>query len=309
MLTDLKTEVSELLRLSGQDAADLRALDGFANTVVHAGEVVVRLNDGRFRDAFRFESQVLRHLPHAIPCADVVAMGERDTGGEFLILSRLPGENLESAIPTMSSTERWEIGVQLATILKRIHELPIEPWMLNPWVIEALETRNWGNAYHAPVEFAPDLLASARAQVDGLGHLLDRVDSWLSVRLSNLPSAGPDMFVHTDFHLRNAMVERGVITGIVDFEGARIGPREMELDMLLRSVTPAEHHVFIAGMREVYPAFLDIGSIIDRLAVNEVMWQLVQLHHWRPGQTWADPVGALTRVLDGTFERQLDRLA
>lgn len=307
MDTSESVEIHSLLEKHGLSSAELSEAEGFANRVVLTADHVVRLNTGRFPDAFRHEANVLHHLPSEIPHPGVVAFGTREAGGEYLILQRLPGENLERVWGAMSSSDRARVMRELAGITQCLHQLPAAEWMRNPWVEDVLATRRWKDAYHAPPSVFTYLVESAALERPDTAKLLEALSPFLTARLPVFDDE-PDVFTHTDLHFRNVIVDSGHITGIVDFEGSRLGVRDAELDMLIRSVAPfgrepaARYSGAISTFRAVYPELFAHRHLISRLEVYEALWHLVQLHHWQPGDEWmGDPAEALHQLIDGDF--------
>ncbi|MDQ3655040.1 MAG: phosphotransferase [Chloroflexota bacterium] len=289
----------------------MAASDGFANLVILTRDHVVRLNDGRFPNAFRHEATVLNRLPTDIPHPLAVAFGTRRSGGEYLILERLPGGNLEQAWPSLNESDRVRIVQELGNIMKCLHTLPIDDWMPNPWVGDVLATKRWRDAYHAPPELYPWLVDSAAVARPELWHMLDSVALFVAVRMFAFEPA-PNSFIHTDLHFRNVVVDAGRITGLIDFEGSRVGARDVELDMLLRSLAPGEdgsrgrHAGTIAALASTYPELFSSPHLIARLEAYEALWHLVQMHHWRPGQTWmTDPGQHLEALIAGRFRERI----
>ena len=314
MMPEPEFETRAILHAHGLDANDITRADGFANTVLMTPTHVIRLNGGRFPDAFAHEARVLSHLPATIPHPVVVASGERESGGEYLVLARLPGDNLERVWPDLSPPARREIGQQLGSHLRALHELSPASWMKNPWVADAVASERWRDAYHAPTETVPQAIEGARGIRPDLTPLLERLGGFVQERVP-VCTTGPQGFVHTDVHLRNILVVGSAITGLVDYEGSRIGPLDMELDQFVRFILDSGDQAdtgytpFIAGMRETYPAVFRHPDLIARLEVYEAQWHLVQLHHWHTDATWTtDPAVGIERLIDGVFAAQVHRL-
>nr|MBA3276949.1 phosphotransferase [Chloroflexia bacterium] len=209
----LRAEVQAILTDHGLPHTALSASDGFANLVVLTPDHVIRLNGGRFPNAFRHEATVLNHLPRTIPHPVAVAHGARKSGGEFLIVERLPGENLEQAWPRLNQSDRGRILGELGRMMKCLHDLPVAGWMHNPWVSDALATGQWRDAYHAPPRFFLRLIASAANERPDLQGLLRSVSGFITARL-NAFDDGPESFTHTDLHFRNVIVNGGHVTGL-----------------------------------------------------------------------------------------------
>jgi aminoglycoside phosphotransferase (APT) family kinase protein len=311
--SDGAQEARSILREHRIDAGKMELAGGFANQVLMTPEVVIRLNEGRFPQAFAHEERVLSHLPDDIPHPRVLAAGHRAGGGEYLVLERLPGERLDLAWGSLTTRERERVAGELAAIVQRLHALPAAGWMQNPWVEDVLRSHRWRDAYRPPPGVTPLLIESARGVRPDQQSLLDRVAVFVDQRM---PAFGDerDVFLHTDLHFRNLLVDRGRITGLIDFEGSRRGPADVELDMFLRSMRwdslPVdEARGFIRAFRRAYPAPFAHSRLVARLEVYEALWHLVQFHHWKPGDHWtSDPAESLAEILDGSFAAQVDEV-
>jgi len=309
-----RTEVQKILDEHDLPNDEMAASDGFANLVVLTPNHVVRLNQGRFPHAFRHEATVLNRLPAEIPHPVVVASGTRQSSGEYLILERLPGRNLEHAWPSLDESDRVRIVQEFGNIMKRLHALPVADWMHNPWVANVLATSRWKDAYHAPPELYPDLIESAVLARPELRPMLHSVSLFVAARMFAFEPV-PNAFTHTDLHFRNVIVDAGRITGLIDFDGSRVGARDVELDMLLRSLASGDdgssgrHAGIIAALGSTYPGLFSSPHLVARLEVYEALWHLVQMHHWRPGQTWmADPGEHLESLMAGRFRVRIGHM-
>ncbi len=311
---DIRREVERVLSQHGLAMDGLTVSDGFANVVLLTERPVVRLNSGRFSGAFAHEANVLTRLPGNVPHPQPIAHGLRQAGGEYLILERLPGVNLDTAWSGMSEADRRMVALELGETIRALHALPVATWMANPWVANALEIGAWGDAYHAPPAHFRAMVESAVTSRPDLRSLLNNVARFIAERLAAFEPE-PSVFTHTDLHFRNVILDGGHVTGLIDFEGSRLGPPDIELDMLLRSMTFQVHEDanrrsrILGPMAEVYPALFGRPDLTLRLEVQEAQWHLVQLHHWQPGQRWMDDPGELLRqLLDGAFRERTSAL-
>ncbi len=310
----IATEIRHILEKHELPASEFTMSDGFANLVVLTPTHVVRLNEGRFPQAFAHEARVLARLPQDIPHPVAVASGHRDMGGEYLVLERLPGANLETVWETMTRVQQRHVISHLASIMEQVHALAPADWMRNPWVEDTLTNKRWRDAYHAPPSMAMDLVESAMTVRPDVHRLLAQICHFIGKRLSAWGHE-PIRFVHIDLHFRNVIVADGHISGVIDFEGSRLAPIDVELDMLIRSLgsqtqrSDARYGDVIPTVRSAYPALFAHPSLIDRLEVYEALWNLVQLHHWRPRDRWMkDPAESLSRLLNGAFATHLSGL-
>jgi aminoglycoside phosphotransferase len=305
-------EIRQLLSHAGLKTDELQRAPGFANEVAMTRDHVIRLNVGRFIDAFMHEAEVLERLSGIVPVPEVVAIGERLGGGEYIILRRLPGTNLEDAWPSLDPASRTSIVAELGSILRTLHAIPLEPWMRCRWSELANESADGRNAYHAPPEIAPALIESARTIRPELGDLLNEAEQFIAERV-DLYAQDDHVFVHTDIHFRNVIVDHGRITGLIDFEGSRTVPIDIEITMLIRWIlsrrdhAPGDDGTILADLNRAYPQLFAVPDLSPRLEVRELMWMLVQLHHWQTGATWMDdPAIAIREVLGGFFRSRID---
>lgn len=306
--------VSELLHQSGYSGSNIDKAPGFANNVWLTPEVVIRLNEGRFRNAFQHEAEVLSRLSAILPVPNVLAKGQHDQSGEFIILERLPGSNLQDAWPMLSEKQRRSFSESIGSMILTLHSMPVEDWMQNPWANDAFSTRNARDAYHAPVHEIDWIADSAAVTRPDLLHLVDEVRQFVN-RRSHVFELEETCLIHADLHFRNVMVDGDQITGLIDFEGARPAPRSTELDMLFRWLieenqkAPGEYNGLISGMMSTYPELFDDQELVSKLEIYELLWQLVQLHHWHPGARWmSDPARHIEAVLRGSFGQNVARL-
>lgn len=311
---DVRSEARAILEARGLPGVGLTHAGGFANAVLLTDRHVIRLNGGRFPGAFAHEASVLRRLPGDIPHPVPIAWGTRASSGEYLILERLPGANLDIAWPAMSAQDRQTVGRELGAIIGALHSLPVMDWMRNPWVERALEIGAWRDAYHAPPDRFEAMIASARERRPDLRTLLAGVARFVAERRDAFDEE-PSVFTHTDLHFGNIIVDEGHVSGLIDFEGSRIGPRDVELDMLLRSMasddpdSPDRRSLILGPMADACPDLFSRQDLLRRLEVQEALWLLVQIHHWRPGQRWMeDPGTLLERLMDGAFRARTVRL-
>lgn len=121
-----------------------------------------------------------------------------DAGVPALLMSRLPGR-VEWAPPDM---ERWLD--RLAGLLPDIHDAPLPPAGLirpyAPYRQESYEPPGWARW---PSIWARAIEWFHRPTPDG---------------------AGPNVFIHRDFHPGNVLWRRGRVTGVVDWASASVGP-------------------------------------------------------------------------------------
>ena len=303
---------ASLLTSLGLASSPLQVADGWSNRVWLAPSHVVRLSSGRFRDAFAHEARILRLLPSNVLHAPVVAHGRTD-GEEWLVLGRVPGVPLVMAWSAMTRRNWPQATRQLGELLRNLHQCSVPADLRNPWLDDALApSGHRRDAYHAPPDRYLELLAAAYA-VPGVDRLLlDEVGAFIAERLDAFATE-PLALVHSDMHFGNILWNNGHISALLDFEGARLAPPDLELDTLLRfarepelfdwpsapvTLTRADLSVFADWLADSYPDLFAHPQLAARLSVYEALWQLVQLLHFPPGSGRPDPWGHLKRLVE-----------
>jgi aminoglycoside phosphotransferase (APT) family kinase protein len=134
-------------------------------------------------------------------------MGEEIPGFGFIIMEKIEGQSMWKALESMTEAEGAELWKQFSRILADIN---------------MLDWRSIGFDFLDPPEgeygYINRWLPGLREWCKGLG--LDQVLEWLE---ANKPPSDHYVLLHGDFHPGNAMVNKGEIAAIVDWEGVCIG--------------------------------------------------------------------------------------
>src|SRR3990170_2109590 len=113
-------------------------------------DYVVRLSNGKYRDAFRHEATVANLLAGSeVPHARHLAHGE-GPDGPWYISERLPGLTLYEAWPAADVPTRQAMIESLGFALSALHRVPVPADLLPPWLADALAGKPRA-AYHPPV--------------------------------------------------------------------------------------------------------------------------------------------------------------
>ena len=246
----------------------------------------VRINRHPTNRLYR-EALIAAVLPPEVGYPRIVAHG-RGHGEDWLVQERLPGRPLAHVWPQLSQGQRERAVYGLAERLSALH-------------------RTRPPADLPPIEQAPQLLEvgasdPTRPVVDALlrAARLDRVDPVvlfeardLVVRLA--PSLVPfeaETLVHGDVTFENVLWHDEQVTGLLDLEWARPGPRDLDLDILLRCAAYPQLHVAdeYEGITKVedyadvpwwlgdaYPSLFDYPGQIDRIRIYSIAYDVRDL--------------------------------
>jgi aminoglycoside phosphotransferase (APT) family kinase protein len=260
------TEVSARPLLGGVDTAT------YALRLAREGrdrEVVVRIYQDWETDpvvAARTEYATLTAVAAVIDSAPrpILADPSGDLiGASLIVMSLLPG----APLPPTGDSDQW--ARQLATAIAAIHTTPIE---------------------RLPHDFPREGKPAER-----LGRFLDRGADvrdplWDTVAGALTPiaarvRANPPTLIHGDFWFGNTLWERGRLTGIVDWDGARIGDPAHDVAIARNDLA------LLAGARGAQ-VFLEeyerIRGPLDELAFWDLYSCLAPIRwlpHWVEGYT------------------------
>jgi hygromycin-B 7''-O-kinase len=198
------------------------------NEVWLTDELVVRVNR-RPNNRLRREAILAPVLPPEVCYPEVLAYGG-ELGADWLISRRVPGDLLSRAWPDMTTFERQSAVRQFSGILRALHQVRCPDDLPD-------------------VEDAPQPLDPACLPiVEPVLALLDRLDRHPDVDHGLMQDArhvvlqstlalepySTSTLVHGDLHFQNVLWDGFSVTAVIDFEWARGGPPDLDLDVFLR---------------------------------------------------------------------------
>jgi hypothetical protein len=278
----------------------------YVNEVWIGSQVVLRSNRGQFPGAFALEAQVLGVLGSDVPHAELLEWGE-DELGEWMLLRRVPGRTWTQAFPELSVAKRRALVEELAAALVSIRSQLLPDGFENPWLSSALESdATVHEAHHPPVEALPSLLRRFRGLGSGHGLAAD-LENFAEARTGVFCADDLRVLVHGDIHRDNLLVDDGHLAAVLDWEGARPGRPEQELDSPLRFAAwpwlpvaeweeklcrPEDYMPIPAWLRVAAPELFDQADLRARLELHALAHDLVQALHFpdrgdgRKGTVW-----------------------
>ncbi|MBK5222993.1 MAG: aminoglycoside phosphotransferase family protein [Acidimicrobiia bacterium] len=265
----------------------LRRADSVTNEVWIADDYVIRVNR-RLDPRLRREAALAPHLPPEVGYPEIVAYGGKP-GADWLIVRRVPGQVLSRCWPSMTRPERREAIHQLAGRLRALHSTPAPRDLPD---IDSTAPQLLSSITYSPV--MPLLVAIDRAKA--LPHvdrnLLDRAEQLVTETAGCLIPFQTSTLVHGDLTFENIMWDGQRITAILDFEWARPGPPDLDLDVFLRFcalphlhvAADYEHLTRAEDYREVpwwlaedHPQLFDFPNQFDRVRIYAIAYDVRDL--------------------------------
>ncbi len=292
-----RARATAALNQIGASTTSLVRADSVTNEVWMTPEFVVRIN----RDAslrLRREAVLSQVLPDEVGYPPLVMHGG-DVGSDWLITRRLPGVPLSRAWPTLTEGQRRQAVGEVAERLRAVHEVRCPrldglhdvPHLLDP---------------------APTGRAATVRLVDALRRAgaMDHVDAALmndAVDLVQRTAAVLDPFdsatiVHGDLTFENILWDGRQVTALLDFEYARPGPPDLDLDVLLRFVAMPHLHVAADYERDTraedyadvpwwfaedYAELFSHPDQLDRMRLYAVAWNVREMLAFPPTESLA----------------------
>lgn len=305
----------------GLSAEGLERADSVTNEVWLTPEYVVRVNRDASLRLYR-ESVLSMALPRSVGYPDMVQHGG-EVGSDWLILERVPGKPLSRWWPTMTEADRRSAVRQLAERLRTIHTIPcprLDGLVDVPQLLDRAPSGQQAVArlLDALRRLENSPFVDAGVLRDTAHHIRDHAGA--------LDPFDANTIVHGDLTFENVLWDGERITAMIDFEFARPGPPDLDLDVLLRfcalpqlhvaadyeDVTLASDYADVPWwLAEDYPELFAHPRQFERVRIYSLAWDVHELLTFPPVEPLRNlhryhPYRRMISVLRGTS--YLDRL-
>jgi hypothetical protein len=297
-----------------------------SNDAWRIGSVVLRICWRGDRDRFAQEAAVTSVLPPSVPYPEILETG-RDELLARQVTSTAEGVPVAQVWPTLTDVQRQQVILELGQILAALnaHPLPAHVSTLlaapRPAGDRSLDALIGADLNPLPCERALRLIGPARdlSHVDPA--LVDDVEACLRALATIDPLGGTHgdpgggsrptrTCVHGDAHPSNVLWRDGRIVALLDFEWARLGPPDLELEPYLREQSDVDQdaeattRAILGWLAEAHPAAFAHPDLIARLWLYQLAFALRQLLIWVPDRPAAElpayhPLRRLRRIVEG----------
>jgi hypothetical protein len=258
-------------------------------------ELVLRVCWRGDRERLLREHELLITLPISVPHASAVAFG-RIADLTWMLLRRIQGERLDLVWPSLSIDARRDAVLSLGNVLSNLHDWVPPPNIRKMLLHSTLTVPASRDAVVGstivplPLErvallldclesfpgMSEELLRRVRMRIDSLGSVFSA---------SELEDG---LVIHGDAHFANALWFEGCLVALLDFEWARIGPSDLELEAACREdpiiedaaesgPIPASEVPMLVWLRAGYPELFIRENLTERLWLYELCHQVRQL--------------------------------
>lgn len=167
-----------------------------------------------------------------VPMCNPVEFGACDEG-VYTVYTWIDGEDADTVIPTLPTTEQYALGLNSGEILRKIHSIP------------APETQeNWHTRFNRKTDYKIQKYNECGIRFDGD----DKVLAYLNHN-RDVFKGRPQSFQHGDYHIGNMMIEHGKLV-IIDFDRFDFGDPWEEFNRIVWCAQSAPY--FASGMVDGY---------------------------------------------------------
>lgn len=271
-----------------KDAGPLERVPSLLNEVWYAGPYVIRVSADPNVRRLRYESLLSTYLPDEVGYPEIVTYGRAEFA-EWLVIRRIKGEPLSRAWPNMSPRDRHTAIESLARRLRSLHDVP--PSAIGELTPPFTESDNLDCPHQLPAARVRELIERARHLRFVSHQLLDQAHVLVN-ETEGAADADPTGLIHGDLHFENVLWDGTEVNALVDFEWARPGVPELDLDVILRFCADpflhvADDYAHLAKradyrevptlLREHYPELFSYPRVRDRLRLFSLSYELRHL--------------------------------
>lgn len=284
------------------------------NEVWRYGPYVVRINPHPGATRLQREARLLATLPAEVRAPWPVAAGSAPFG-EWMVAQLLPGTELSRAWHAMARADRRRSIKELGRCLAALHAVSAP----------GAEAPGGDDDCPHPLPLAriEAMLVRARALQGVDAGVIDAAGDKLAVVADALDD-GAATLVHGDLHLENVLTTGAGVSGVLDFEWCRPGPPDLDLDILLHSLSDPALHVesgdaqalerrdfdeVVGWLRSAYPELFAHPRLPERLWAYRLAFELRSLLATppRPGTASGSlpphhPYQRMVRLVEGRTE-------
>jgi len=220
--------------------------------------------------AVAHELAILPYLhQRGFPVSDVLGIARNlpDVPGTAILRTYLAGAPASERLAHLDTAARGHLLAAMGSLLARVHALPLADvrsfWQFPEDTVHT--PADWSTNF-IQKKVASDLgvlAPSGALAADITAQMVTLLPRWAAGLAETPVILAP---LHGDFYLDNLLVtDDGLITGVLDWEAARLGDPLWELartQVASFSDTPAEYNHFLTSYRQHIPQAIDEGRVV-----------------------------------------------
>lgn len=261
------------------------------------------------------ENAKLKLIQHIKYAPVIIDSGKIDiTSGDwyYSILTYQKGSDLYDAFKTLNKKQVEKIASQICIFMDQIHSVTNDCYDVGLYIPTIKNTKSsWKEGHQQYIDWLQKNISSISLSSIAK-ESVNRAFNYLDLNLNALDYQTGPVLLHNDLHLKNIIINRHELSGIIDFECAQYGERDFELTHLVHwSLFPkVEHHLYTDFIIAVVKQF-QIKNHIDQLDIRLTIYQLeheIAQLIWNNGDSELERVNRINHWLNGIITELFNAL-
>lgn len=223
-----------------------------------------------------------------------------------LLFEYIQGSELWSVAPSLTNTEQYDIGKEIAQFLTELHLITDEYYDIGHYIPTI---PRWGKTWkEGHFEYAA-ILKNGISQKDlnsDSQKTISKAFDYIYANINSLEYQTGAKLLHNDFHPKNIIVHEGRLAGITDWECSQFGEADFELSRLFDwCVYPDNYLTQTNNLRMLLKSIIENLHLTSVIPEMEKRMTIYQLEHelnqliWNGKKQEEERVNRINGWLDG----------
>ena len=206
----------------------------------------------------------------------------------YVCFNYIEGEALFDVIPALTDSEASHLGQELAKFIVELHQRKAETYDVGHYIPFLSKFQgSWRSGHEAYLEIIISALNNMHLDTEESKLIQKSIDQ-IREKLPALDYQSGPVLLHNDLHPKNIILNRGAISGVIDWECAQYGESDFELLhmihwMLFDLNDFTQFKTLVQSLLITYQKLNPIPLLENRLTIYLLEHELIQLT-WHPEQ-------------------------
>ena len=230
----------------------------------------------------------------------------------YLICNKIPGIDYIDTVLTMSDQQNADLGICISDFLDSLHSIKGSYYDIGHYIpIIPNHVGSWKDGhikYWEYIEKSLDKIEISKNNASIFKEAFDYFES--NVEALNYQQ-GP-VLIHNDLHPKNIIVEKGVFSGVIDWECSQYGEPDFEYCHLIHwCLYPPSPEInlkpFLFSLLRKSKLNLNVNSFSKRQTIYQIEHEIMQII-WSKGKTQSERAPKIKSWLEGQVDTFLDEI-
>lgn len=228
-------------------------------------KLLLRMADIFEYDRRKIEFHMLQQVASlGIPMTEPVDFGICENGKSvYSLLTWCEGEDAQEALPFLTETQQYVLGLTAGELLRRIHSIPAP-----------MDQEEWGQRYSRKVNHKIEQYKACGISIEGDDRLIEYIEQNRALLYGR-----PQCFQHGDYHVSNMIISSENKLSIIDFNRSDYGDPWEEFNRIVWSAAVSPY--FATGQLNGYFAgkpplefFKLLALYISSNTLSSIYWSI-----------------------------------